>query len=120
MCIRDRASLSVNVHQAAADPRGVPCAALSCPKEALLHALGRTLGLAAGLFSLAALAAGADGSWTDCAPPLRLTPDPAGRTFHVATWGTNPGTCPGEGYTFRTIGAAAKCARGKLSLIHIS
>ncbi|HZJ56603.1 MAG TPA: right-handed parallel beta-helix repeat-containing protein [Myxococcaceae bacterium] len=78
-----------------------------------MHALGRTLGLAAGLFSLAALAAGADGSWTDCALPSRLTPDPAGRTFHVATWGTNPGTCPGAGYTFRTIDAAAKCAKGK-------
>ncbi len=78
-----------------------------------MHALGRTLGLAAGLFSLAALAAGADGSWTDCAPPSRLTPDPAGRTFHVATWGTNPTSCPGAGYTFRTIDAAAKCAKGK-------
>ncbi len=78
-----------------------------------MHALGRTLGLVAGLFSLAALAAGADGSWTDCAQPSRLTPDPAGRTFHVATWGTNPSSCPAAGYTFRTIDAAAKCAQGK-------
>ena len=30
----------------------------------------------------------------------------------MATWGTNPG-CPGAGYTFRTIDAAAACARGK-------
>jgi len=82
-------------------------------KEAVLRAFGSTLGLAAGLFSLAALAAGADGSWTQCAAPARLTPDPAGRTFHVATWGTNPGSCPAPGYTFRTIDAAAKCAKGK-------
>jgi hypothetical protein len=79
----------------------------------VLRAFGRTLGLAAGLCSLAALAAGADGSWTQCAAPARLTPDPAGRTFHVATWGTNPGSCPAPGYTFRTIDAAAKCALGK-------
>ena len=78
-----------------------------------MHALGRTLGLAAGLFTLAALAAGADGSWTQCAAPARLTADPAGRAFHVATWGTNPGSCPGAGYTFRTIDAAAACAKGK-------
>jgi hypothetical protein len=31
----------------------------------------------------------------------------------VATWGSNPGSCPGAGHTFRTLDAAAKCARGK-------
>ena len=31
----------------------------------------------------------------------------------MATWGSNPGSCPGAGYTFRTIDAAAACARGK-------
>jgi len=31
----------------------------------------------------------------------------------VATWGTNPGSCPAPGYTFRTIDAAAKCAQGR-------
>jgi parallel beta helix pectate lyase-like protein len=82
-------------------------------KEALLHSLGRTLGLFAGLFSLAAQAAGADGSWTQCSQPSRLSPDPSGRTFYVATWGSNPGSCPSAGYTFRTLDAAARCARGK-------
>ena len=33
--------------------------------------------------------------------------------FHVATWGTDPGWCPGNGYTFRSITAAAKCVQGK-------
>jgi hypothetical protein len=31
----------------------------------------------------------------------------------VATWGTNPSTCPAPGYTFRTIDAAAKCTQGR-------
>jgi len=46
--------------------------------------------------------------------PARLAPDPMGNTAYVATWGTNPGSCPGwSGYTFRTIDAAVRCARGK-------
>src|SRR5215469_533795 len=110
--LSERARRCVNVHNAAAHCLIVPCAH-SSPKEAVLRGFGRTLGLAAGLFSLAALAAGADGSWTQCAAPARLTPDPAGRLFHVATWGTNPGYCPAPGYTFRTIDAAAKCAQGR-------
>jgi hypothetical protein len=87
--------------------------AFTSPKEALLHPFGRTLGLLAGLLSFATLAAGADGSWTQCAQPARLAADPSGRTFYVATWGTNPGSCPAAGYTFRTIDGAARCARGK-------
>src|SRR5678816_4039748 len=79
-----------------------------------LDALARTLGLAAGLFSLAALAAGADGSWSWCSQPKRLAANPAGRTFHVRTSGSAPRSCPDwSGYTFRTISAAARCARGK-------
>jgi len=79
-----------------------------------LHSFAKTLGVAAGLLSLCAQAAGADGSWTWCSQPARLQPNSSGRSFHVATWGTNPGSCPSSsGYTFRTIDAAAKCARGK-------
>jgi len=79
-----------------------------------LHALARTLGLLAGLFSLASLAAGADGSWTWCSQPRRLSPDAAGRTFHVSTSGSDPRTCPTwSGYTFRTISRAAACALGR-------
>ncbi len=76
--------------------------------------LGRTAGLAVVLATAGALAAGTDGSWTRCSQPGRLTPDPAGSTNYVATWGTNPGSCPtSSGYTFRTIDAAVRCARGK-------
>src|SRR5215470_3997107 len=82
-------------------------------KEERLHSIGRTLGLLAGLFSAMALGAGADGSWTWCSQTKRISPDPGGRTFYVATWGTNPSSCPGAGYTFRTLDAAARCAKGR-------
>ena len=78
-----------------------------------MHSIGRTLGLLAGLFSVAALGSGANGSWTWCAQTPRLAPDSGGRAFYVATWGTNPSSCPSPGYTFRTLDAAARCARGK-------
>jgi hypothetical protein len=79
-----------------------------------VHRLSRTLGLAAALFSLSALAAGTDGSWTRCAAPAHLTPNPGGRTFYVSTSGVDPGSCPSaSNYTFRTIDAAARCALGK-------
>jgi hypothetical protein len=82
-----------------------------------LHPLARTLGLLAALSPLAALAAGADGSWSWCSQPKRLSPDPAGRTFHVSPSGTDPKTCPTwSGYWFRTISRAATCARGKDTL----
>jgi hypothetical protein len=67
----------------------------------------------AALLSLAAAAAGADGSWTWCSQPARLQPDWSGRALYVATWGNDPGWCPGANYTFRTIPAAARCAQGK-------
>jgi len=80
----------------------------------------RTLGIAVGtLLALSGAAgatnyAGAAGTWTECALPARLAPDPAGRSFYVATWGTNPSSCPSSsGYTFRTIDGAARCAMGK-------
>ena len=75
--------------------------------------MGKLVGLAATLLSLASLAAGADGSWSWCSQTSRLKPDPAGRSLYVATWGNDPGWCPGAGYTFRTIAAAARCAVGK-------
>jgi hypothetical protein len=79
-----------------------------------LQKLGRILGLVVGLASACVLAAGADGSWSQCSMPARLTADPAGRTNYVATWGTNPGSCPSwSGYTFRTVDAALRCAKGK-------
>jgi Right handed beta helix region len=78
-----------------------------------LYSIDRILGLTTALLASAALAAGADGSWTSCAKPARLQPDWSARLFHVATWGTDPGWCPGNGYTFRTIPAAAKCAKGR-------
>ncbi|MGZ6097203.1 MAG: hypothetical protein ACXWLL_02335, partial [Myxococcaceae bacterium] len=68
------------------------------------------------LFALAPLiakAAGADGSWTWCSAPARLQPTSWGRPWHVATWGSDPGSCPSSsGYTFRTISAAVRCAWG--------
>ena len=81
-----------------------------------MHRISRTLGLAAGLFSLAALATGADGSWTRCAAPARLAPNPGGRTFYVSPTGTDPGSCS-VGYTFRTINAAVLCAQGKDTIV---
>lgn len=79
-----------------------------------MQKLGRILGVVIGVASASSLAAGTDGSWSACTMPARLTPDPAGSTNYVATWGTNPGSCPSwSGYTFRTIDAAVKCARGK-------
>ncbi|HTS79492.1 MAG TPA: right-handed parallel beta-helix repeat-containing protein [Myxococcaceae bacterium] len=79
-----------------------------------MQKLGWILGLALGVAGGPALAAGADGSWTQCPLPARLTADPAGRTFYVAPWGTNPGSCPtSAGYTFQTIDAAVRCAKGK-------
>ena len=88
-------------------------AALSQHEEARLQALARNLGVAAGLISLTAMAAGADGSWTWCSQPSRAAPTSWGRKLYVATWGTNPSSCPNwSGYTFRTIDGAAKCAWG--------
>jgi len=82
-----------------------------------LRTIGRCLGAGLALVSLHAVAAGADGSWSWCSQPSRLTPDPNGRSLYVATWGNDPGWCPGAGYTFRTIGAAAKCAKGKDTIL---
>ena len=78
-----------------------------------MHAIGRVLGVGAALLSLAAAATGADGSWSWCSQPSRLWPDGGGRSLYVATWGNDPGWCPGANYTFRTINAAARCAQGK-------
>ena len=79
--------------------------------------MGKLVGLGAALFSLASLAAGADGSWSWCSQTSRLKPDPAGRSLYVATWGNDPGWCPGAGYTFRTIAAAARCAVGRDTIL---
>lgn len=71
------------------------------------------LALLTAVVPLAVRAAGADGSWTWCAAPARLQPIWWGRTWHVATWGTDPWSCPSSaGYTFRTIPAAVKCSWG--------
>ena len=78
-----------------------------------MHLTGRVAAVVVMGIASAALAAGADGSWTQCAKPARLQPDWSGRLFHVATWGTDPGWCPGNGYTFRTITAASRCLQGK-------
>ena len=77
-----------------------------------MHAFGRMVGVGMIMATSAALAAGADGSWTSCGSPARLQPDWSARLFHVATWGTDPGWCPWNGYTFRTITEAAKCLQG--------
>jgi hypothetical protein len=78
--------------------------------------VARTVAVSVGLLSLAALAAGADGSWTQCAAPARLSPDPGGRTFYVSTTGNDGSPCT-AGSTFRTIPAAVKCALGKDTIL---
>ena len=63
------------VYQAAYQPRVVACPLSRARGGAVTHS-AEALGLSAGLFSLAALAAGADGSWSWCSQPKRLAAKP--------------------------------------------
>src|SRR5262249_39714552 len=103
-----------NVYRASEPRRGVKGAPRTLEEELpLSRPCWTTLALLVAAAPFAVNAAGADGSWALCSPPA---PPPAmwgGRTFHVATWGTDPWDCPSwSGYTFGTITAAVRCAWG--------